>query len=208
MLRHCIHYFRESLDETYTHEDVVYLCIFLCPLWFFGNILYNYSLLLTSISSSTVISNTSGVYTLLFSWLLQVEEMTAGKIVGVFLCIVGVILISLQDDESQDSSGTQHSIVGDIVALLGAILYALFTTVLKLKVRGAHSHVIKTSRLITTNGEQLRKDEEVSMQLVLGYTGLLIALVFLPVLIAMVWYVHDSYRLSPTDIIRHKRFNQ
>jgi hypothetical protein len=46
---------RQPLGEDYTHEDVFYLGLTLCPLWFAGNILYNYSLLLTSITSSTII---------------------------------------------------------------------------------------------------------------------------------------------------------
>lgn len=45
----------KPLDSTYTHEDVVYVCLVFFPLWFLANILYNYSLLLTSISSSTII---------------------------------------------------------------------------------------------------------------------------------------------------------
>ena len=38
-----------------THYDIVYACLYLAPLWFLSNILYNYSLLMTSISSSTII---------------------------------------------------------------------------------------------------------------------------------------------------------
>lgn len=45
----------KPLDRTHTHEDVVYACLILFPLWFLANILYNYSLLYTSISSSTII---------------------------------------------------------------------------------------------------------------------------------------------------------
>lgn len=58
---------------------------------------------------------------------------------GLFLCFVGVILVAIQDEQSSDdaSSGTStlHSIGGDIVAVIGAMLYGLYTTILKLKVR-------------------------------------------------------------------------
>jgi hypothetical protein len=45
----------EPLLENHSHQDVFYLGLLLMPIWFLGNILYNYSLLMTSISSSTVI---------------------------------------------------------------------------------------------------------------------------------------------------------
>ena len=78
-------------------------------------------------------SNTSAIYSLYFSWLFDVEEITTGKLVGVLLSILGVIIVSFQDSESTDSS--PHSVSGDVVAILGAVLYSLFTTLLKVKVR-------------------------------------------------------------------------
>ena len=45
----------EPLLENHSHQDIFYLGLLLMPIWFLGNILYNYSLLMTSISSSTVI---------------------------------------------------------------------------------------------------------------------------------------------------------
>ncbi len=78
-------------------------------------------------------SNTSGVYTLFFSYLFKVEEFSYGKLTGVSLCIFGVILISLQDKKATNNE-VEHSVIGDIFALLGAIFYGLFSTILKLKV--------------------------------------------------------------------------
>ena len=48
------HLFIPFTKET-NHYDIVYACLYLAPLWFLSNILYNYSLLMTSISSSTII---------------------------------------------------------------------------------------------------------------------------------------------------------
>jgi solute carrier family 35 protein F5 len=45
----------------YTHWDVVKVAAVVCPLWFVANCLYNYSLLMTSVSSSTIISNLAGM---------------------------------------------------------------------------------------------------------------------------------------------------
>lgn len=78
-------------------------------------------------------SNTSGVFALVFAWALEAEEITYSKMAGVLLCVLGVALVSLQDTEAADDA-VAHSLWGDIVAALGAALYGLFSTVLKIKV--------------------------------------------------------------------------
>ena len=62
--------------------------------------MYNYALLYTSVESSTVISNLSGGFTLLFSWLCGIEKITFGKVCGLVLCFVGVVLVTVHDTES------------------------------------------------------------------------------------------------------------
>lgn len=44
-----------SSHYEYTHEDVFRIALCISPIWFFTNLLYNYSLFMTSISSSTII---------------------------------------------------------------------------------------------------------------------------------------------------------
>jgi len=41
--------------KSYTHWDVLKIAAIICPFWFLSNCLYNYSLFLTSVSSSTII---------------------------------------------------------------------------------------------------------------------------------------------------------
>lgn len=41
--------------QAYTHWDIIQIAAVICPLWFLSNCLYNYSLLMTSVSSSTII---------------------------------------------------------------------------------------------------------------------------------------------------------
>ena len=104
-----------------------------------------------------IYSNTSGIYSLFFSWLFSVENFTLGKLFGVFLSLLGVIIVSYGDSTSStsnssgsggtgavsagigggkqgESSVIQHSIIGDLFAATGAMLYGLFTTIVKIKV--------------------------------------------------------------------------
>jgi hypothetical protein len=46
---------RPKPKKYYSHLDIIKIAAIICPMWFMSNLLYNYSLLLTSVSSSTII---------------------------------------------------------------------------------------------------------------------------------------------------------
>uniref|UniRef100_H3HBA9 EF-hand domain-containing protein n=1 Tax=Phytophthora ramorum TaxID=164328 RepID=H3HBA9_PHYRM len=74
------------------------------PLWFVANFAYNESLNLTSVTSSTILSTTSTVFTLILAvWILK-ERFT---------------------------DGTSESFWGNVCALIGAIMYGVYTTAIR-----------------------------------------------------------------------------
>lgn len=158
----------------YSHTHILSIAIVLCPLWFIANCCYKYALLYTSVANSTVISNLSGGFTLLFSWLYGVEKITCSKILGLSICFLGLVALAVSDsnhvDQSTDSASTANhavtqNIFGDIMAVLGAVGYGLYTTILRVKIAD---------------------DESASMQLLLGYMGLVNAVLFSPAVLMMV----------------------
>mmetsp|Transcript_22472 Transcript_22472/g.32802 ORF Transcript_22472/g.32802 Transcript_22472/m.32802 type:complete len:387 (-) Transcript_22472:38-1198(-) len=146
-----------SRAEEYCHVDVIKISLLVAPLWFIANFFYNYSLLLTSVGSSTIISNLSGSFTLLFSYLLGLEEITYGKLIGLGLSLSGVALIGVQDHDN----GEKHTVTGDLVALVAAAAYGLYTATIKIKIP---------------------EDDGVSMQLLFGYIGAVTAVLLSPVI--------------------------
>ena len=157
-----------SVDEfkSISHEQIFRIAIIICPIWFLANCLYNYSLLMTTVSSSTIISNLSGPFTLLFSWLAGVEHSSWTKWMGIIIGLVGVALVAFADDnDTSVGIHNQSHLAGDFVALVAAAGYGLYTTVLKV---------------------QVQDDNAVLMQLLLGYLGLINAIILLPLLIIMV----------------------
>eukprot|EP01035_Chromulina_nebulosa_P033262 gene33262-44529_t len=66
---------KKTKEVAYTHVDVLYIALKIAPAWFIANCLYNYSLLLTSVSSSTIISNLAASFTLAFSWFYGLEDV-------------------------------------------------------------------------------------------------------------------------------------
>jgi len=154
----------------YSHVDVIKVAIIIAPLYVLSNGLYNYSLFMTSVSSSTIISNLSGTFTFAFSWYLGLEVFTYGKVFGILACFLGAVCVGLNDSGETDSSSSggsgsatgAHNVGGDSVALLGAVFYGLYTTVVQYLIPD---------------------DDGISMQLLLGYVGLINVICLSPILL-------------------------
>lgn len=75
------------------------------------------------------------------AWGAGLEEWTIGKIAGILVCFLGVVFVSLQDsngdgdDGSGGNSSGGHAVSGDILAILAAFGYGLYTTMIRYKVR-------------------------------------------------------------------------
>ncbi|PGH02298.1 solute carrier family 35, member F5 [Blastomyces parvus] len=97
----------------------------------------------TTVGSSTILTSTSGVWTLIFGAVLGVEKFTVRKALGVFASLAGIALISRVDlsgankDENRGSfphkTATEIAI-GDAMAAFSAILYGVYTIVMKKQV--------------------------------------------------------------------------
>lgn len=92
-----------------------------CPLWFCANYFYNLSLTLTSIASSTILSSTSGVFTLLLSIVLIKAKPDIFKFLAVLVSFGGTAMIALAD-----TNYAGETVQGDFFALVGAVTYGLY----------------------------------------------------------------------------------
>ena len=92
-----------------------------CPLWFSANYLYNLSLTTTSIASSTILSSTSGIFTLLLSIFLIKSSPDLVKFLAVLVSFAGGALIALSDWDT-----SSETVYGDFFALGGAVSYSLY----------------------------------------------------------------------------------
>ncbi|XP_015083283.1 uncharacterized vacuolar membrane protein YML018C isoform X2 [Solanum pennellii] len=109
---------------------------FLAPLWFITEYLSNAALEHTSVASTTVLSSTSGLFTLFVGVILGEDSLNMAKVVAVFVSMSGVVMTTLgktwATDESQlNSSSGERSLLGDLFGLLSAMSYGLFTVLLK-----------------------------------------------------------------------------
>lgn len=169
-----------------------------CMLWFLANYFAIACLQFTTVGSTTILTSTSGVWTLIFGALIRVERFTLRKALGVLASLIGVILISRVDLSSSSpnvpddaitpdggndnndpySSKTPAEIaLGDAMAALSAIVYGIYTIVMK---------------------KQVGDESRVNMQLFFGLVGLFNVFLLWPGFILL--HVLDIERFSlPTE---------
>ncbi|KAG6854605.1 hypothetical protein C0991_004207 [Blastosporella zonata] len=82
----------------------------------------------------------SGLFTMAIGRILQVEILTFAKFLAVILSFVGVVLISLSDSSSSPLQEPTHLLIGDFMALVSAVVYALYVTLLKVRI-GVESRI-------------------------------------------------------------------
>eukprot|EP01080_Neovahlkampfia_damariscottae_P005888 gene5888-9716_t len=120
-----------SHQQSQTIFDIAVNGLILCPLWFGAVLSYNSALSLTSVSSNTILSSTSSIFTFLLSFLLGIDSFSSFRLTSVFIVISGVCLVTLSDTSS---IGGNDTVIGHILSLTGAFMYGIYTTFMKKRV--------------------------------------------------------------------------
>ncbi|TFY83768.1 hypothetical protein EWM64_g233 [Hericium alpestre] len=142
-----------------TIRETAKLASIFCFFWFVANWSLNASLDYTSVASATILSCMSGFFTLAIGRIFKVETLTLGKIAAVVVSFGGVVLVSLSDSQptvpaaAEPPTAPQGTmpLLGDFLALLSAAFYALYVTLLKVRIRS---------------------ESRIDMQLFFGFVGL------------------------------------
>lgn len=131
-------------------KDTVKLSAQFCILWFLANFATNASLAYTSVASQTMLSSTSSFFTLFIGALGNVETVTTSKLFGSILSFLGIALVTQSDSfqghlpikpvdvnfgEPTDDLSSWNSLIGNSLAIAGAMFYGIYSTLLKIKVR-------------------------------------------------------------------------
>lgn len=128
--------------EKLSLRATAWLSLEFCMLWFLANYFAVACLEYTSVASATIFTSLSGVFTLLICALARVESFSVRKLVGVLASLAGVALVSSVDlsGKSDENRGdfphktTAEIATGDTMALLSAVVYGAYVTVMKQRV--------------------------------------------------------------------------
>jgi solute carrier family 35 protein F5 len=184
-------------------KETARLSVQFCMLWFLANYFALACLQYATVGSTTILTSTSGVWTLIFGVVIGVEKFTVRKFLGVVASLVGVILISRVDMSSHDESvipppdagagnggdGGQGSFpnktaaetaLGDAMAAFSAIVYGVYTIVMK---------------------KQVGDESRVNMQLFFGLVGLFNVFFLWPGFVILHLTGIEQFALPPTKRI-------
>ncbi|KAI9889386.1 MAG: hypothetical protein M1814_005555 [Vezdaea aestivalis] len=159
-----------------------------CVLWFAANYFSSACLKYATVSSATILTSTSSVWTLIVGSITKVERFTIRKSLGVFASMAGIALISTVDlsgKSDEDRGSFPHktmtqTLVGDSMALLSAVIYGLYTILMKKRI-----------------GDESR----VNMPLFFGLVGLFNVLIMWPGLLALHFTGIEPFELPRTKQI-------
>ncbi|KAJ0425501.1 hypothetical protein BJY00DRAFT_308243 [Aspergillus carlsbadensis] len=140
---------KEHEDQKLGLKATAKLSFHFCLLWFTANYFSMACLQFTTVGSTTILTSTSGVWTLIFGAMIGVERFTVRKLAGVIASLTGIFLISRVDLSSADNTSLPSSdgggsmfppktpgeiALGDAMAAFSAIMYGVYTIVLKRQV--------------------------------------------------------------------------
>ncbi|ESQ49325.1 hypothetical protein EUTSA_v10020757mg [Eutrema salsugineum] len=155
----------KGLDEKgrWTRMRVAKVSLVICPFWFLAQLTFNLSLKYTTVTSNTILSSSSSLFTFLVSLIFLGEKFTWLKLFSVLLCMSGTIIVSMGDSESNSTATAKNPLLGDILSLISAALYAAYITLIRKKLP-----------------DDDERSGRFSMAQLLGFLGLFNFFIFLP----------------------------
>jgi len=188
-------------DRTWNHRKHIMAAILIAPAMFLADWAFNAALLSTSIASATTLVSISSMFVYMSALALSLDFFSLLKMIGILLGVAGMALTAIHDGNSDKANSSNYAIsdvvtytytynstssvasafefpdtgmFGDVLAVLAAVAYATYTIQV---------------RLFCPENEDLY-----SMNLLLGYIGVL---AFIPLFPVAVWlFVSEQISMS------------
>lgn len=178
----------DAENDKLTVRNTIRLSAVFAVLWFGANLATNASLSYTSVASQTILSSTSSFFTLVLGAVLQVESVTENKIIGLLISFFGIILVTKSDSLSGSAAASITNgkgdgvanisvMIGNILALAGALVYGLYSTFLK---------------------KSIKNESRINIKLFFGFVGFFTIVLLWPSIIILDYYRIETFEL-PMD---------
>ena len=115
--------------KPWNHKKHMLAALQIAPAMFIADYCFNCALRHTSVTSTTVIVSSQNVVVFMLAVLTRIEGFCFIKLGGVLISMIGVALTTLHDTSDDLGIGelSGNAIIGDIFALVAAIMYGVYT---------------------------------------------------------------------------------
>lgn len=110
--------------------QVLRMALVISPLFFLSDWIFTLGLSMTTVASTSTISTISGLFTLILGAFMKVERFSIRKLFAAIATIAGVAIICSFDKKKTQGD---RNFVGDMVNVVSALIYAVYTILLKSK---------------------------------------------------------------------------
>lgn len=109
------------------------LLLQVAPLWFIAQLTFNASLSLTSVTSNTILSSASALFTFLCAVAFLSERFTLFKLGCIALLMAGTAMVTLSDSAAGGATGetSNSTVMGDLLCLLSSMVYGAYTVAIR-----------------------------------------------------------------------------
>lgn len=197
----------ESNGDAVPITYIMKISLIFGTIWFMANLTTNASLSYTTVTLQTILSSTASFFTLLFSVLLQIDKINFKRLIGIILSFSGIILIVWKkDDTTQDSSShfdNKNIIVGNLLAIMGAIIYGCYSSLFKLNVSGPQ--ITNNNNNYNQNNKQVNnkignnKSQLPSINIIIGFIGFFTMTMLWPVLVIAHYLNIEKFELPQNN---------
>lgn len=169
-------------------SEVIILALHVALLYLCYNFMVMNALRFTSASNQTVLGTTTSMFTLIIGRFLGIDRFSMKKVFCIIVSTTGVLLVNVSENKERNNGNgskftPKNPLLGNCFALVGALLYALYLILMKIKC-GSENR--------TTNERRL-----------LGYVGIWTFLLSAPVLYCLDYFQIEEFQHIP---IHHKIF--
>lgn len=173
-------------DEEVPVYETVMLALQFVILWFSANFVTNSSLSYTLVALQTILSSTSSFFTLIVGYLYGVERININKVLGILLSFGGVFIVTKVDSSDASSTPTTSTpmmvMMGNVLALSGALVYGIYTILLKHKITKENSS----------------KERTLDTHLFFGFVGLFCLVLMWPIILVLHFTAVERFELPST----------
>jgi len=110
---------------------VLSLSVTIGAFWLSAQCVFNFSLLYTSVATSTVLSSSSSVFTLIFSMLICNDSFKMFSFSAAITSVAGCAIVVLHSPMNVSESATTNSNLGNVLTLIAAALFAFVSVLIR-----------------------------------------------------------------------------